>query len=108
MFNILNEDLLVGLNLEVGEVEKFNQFVSSATVGRLELVMIVMEPLILLEVDKASLSLHCTFEAPQSVLVNEQVHLRICCRVHGISHENSGDDVVVPLLVDEVHLQLSV
>jgi hypothetical protein len=70
--------------------------------------MVVMEPLILLEVDKTSLSLYCTLETPKSILVNEEVHLSVSGGVHSVSHENSRDNIVVPLLVEEVHLQLSV
>ena len=38
----------------------------------------------------------------------EEVHLGVSGRVHGIGHENSGNSVVVEVLVNEVHLQLSV
>lgn len=104
----MNKNFFVGLNLEVSKVEKLDELVSSRAISRLELVMVVMEPLILFEVDETSLGLDSTFEAPQSVLVNEQVHLSICCGVHGVCHENSGDYIVVPLFADEVHLQLGV
>ena len=62
--------------------------------------MVVVEPLILLEVDEAGLGLDSALEAPESILVDEQVHLSVCCRIHGVGHENSWDVLIVPLLAE--------
>lgn len=108
MLDVLNQDLLVRLDLEVSKIEQLNELVAGRSVSGLELMVVVMEPLILLEVDHASLGLDCTLETPEGVLVDEQVHLGVSGRVHCVGHENSGDAVVVEILVDQVHLKLSV
>ena len=108
---VLDENLLFGANLEffiiltLADIFELEKFLWPLVTRLIQNVLILMDPLVLLKVDFASVRLTWDLDTPQLLVENVEVHLWIDVWEHLSLGHDVWDDSVVEVLVQQLKLK---
>ena len=111
MESVLDEHLLLGANLEllvilaVADVLELEKFLGPLMTILRQNVLILVDPLVLFEFDLTSVRLTWDLDAPQLLVVNIKMHLRINVWKHLPLVHYIWDDSVVEVLIQQLQLK---
>lgn len=113
LVDVVDEDLFVGLNLEVlvvtanlAEGHKLDELVATGAISGVELVMAIVQPEVLFEVNFACVSLGSSLKTVEHTRLDVQDVFGVAGRQLVVSLEHRRHDLVVELLGHEVHFEL--
>ena len=113
MVDVVDQNLFVGLDLEIlvvttdlAEGKELDNLVAARAVSRVELVVAIMQPKVLLEINLTRVSLSSNLEAVKHSSSNVQDVVGVARRQLMVSLKHTGHNLVVELLGDQVHLKL--